>query len=291
MSDVMVTPVLTSQRRSFGLPVRRVTNHVLVFAVIITVWETVCRMGLVNSLILPAPSAVAGAIYDLYLVSGDVYWHFFVTLMEALLGFAIGASIGVALATAAALNRRFRRYASPYVVFFDVTPGIAVTPIFIAWFGFGWSSKIAIAALVCFFPPFVNTLTGLLSVDRDAGELFRSLKATRRQVFWKLMIPSAMPFIMAGLKTAMALALIGAIVGEFVSASEGIGILMQRYSFKLDMEYSIASLLSMSLMGLLLFTVMEFIDRRVIFWKSDARLEAVSRRRGNQRSRQGPASG
>jgi NitT/TauT family transport system permease protein len=281
MSDVTLGAP-SPKFRSPALGLRRVLTHLVIFAVFIGIWETAARLGLVNSLILPAPSAVAAAVWDLYLVSGDVYRHFFVTLMEALAGFAIGATIGVALATAAALNRKFRRYASPYVVFFDVTPGIAVTPIFIAWFGFGWSSKIAIAALVCFFPPFVNTLTGLLSFDRDAGEMFRSLSANPRQVFWKLMIPSALPYIMAGLKTAMALALIGAIVGEFVSASEGIGILMQRYSFKLDMDYSIASLLSMSLMGLLLFTVMEILDRRTIFWKSDARLNAMSKRQARR---------
>src|SRR5690606_8194555 len=104
----------------------------------------------------------------------SIYWHFFVTFFEATAGFFIGVSIGMGLAITAAVNATFRRYIAPYAVVFNVTPGIAVTPLIIAWFGFGWSSKIALAALVCFFPPFVNTLTGLLYVDEDASDLFRS---------------------------------------------------------------------------------------------------------------------
>jgi len=160
-----------------------------------------------------------------------------------------------------------------------VTPLIAVAPLMIAWFGFGWNSKIAIATLVCFFAPFVNTLTGLLNVDPDAEEMFRSLGAGKRQIFWKLMLPSSIPIIMAGLKTAMALALIGAVVGEFISASEGVGILMQRASFALNIAESIAVLLSMALMGLILYAVMELLDDTIVFWRRDARMVAVSRRR------------
>ena len=192
-----------------------------IFVVVIGTWELLGAMGQLNDLILPAPSAIGYAIVELCFVTGRIWWHFFVTMFEALAGFAIGAGIGVMLAIAAGLNPTFRRYIAPYVVVVQVTPLIAVAPLMIAWFGFGWSSKIAIAALVCFFAPFVNTLTGLLNVDPDAEEMFRSLGATKRQVFWKLMLPSSFPIIIAGLKTAMALALIGAVVGEFISASEG----------------------------------------------------------------------
>ena len=246
---------------------------------VIGTWELLGAMGQLNDLILPAPSAIGYAIVQLYFVTGKIWWHFFVTMFEAVAGFAIGAGIGVTLAIVAGLNPTFRRYIAPYVVVVQVTPLIAVAPLMIAWFGFGWSSKIAIAALVCFFAPFVNTLTGLLNVDQDAEEMFRSLGATKRQVFWKLMLPSSIPIIMAGLKTAMALALIGAVVGEFISASEGVGILMQRASFALNIAESIAVLLSMALMGIILYTAMEILDDRIVFWRRDARMQAVSRRR------------
>jgi NitT/TauT family transport system permease protein len=266
---------------------RRTVTHFAIFAVIIGVWEWAGRTGRLNDLIMPAPSAIAEAMWRMYFVTGEVYWHFFVTLFEAVAGFLIGAAIGAGLAIAAALSLTFRRYIAPYAVALNVTPGIAVTPIFIAWFGFGWSSKIALAALIVFFPVFVNTLAGLLRTDRDTAELFRSLGASKSQTFFKLMIPNASPMIFAGLKIAMTGALVGAIVAEFASATEGIGILMQRYSHQLEIASSIAVLLSMALMGLMLFTLMEVADRRVVFWRHQNRLDAVSRRRRSRWS--GPA--
>jgi NitT/TauT family transport system permease protein len=258
---------------------RRLAVHLLIFVVVVGTWEALGAAGQLNDLILPAPSKIAVAFFKLYFVTGKIWWHFFVTMFEALAGFAIGVVIGVALAIVAALNPTFRRYIAPYVVVVQVTPLIAVAPLMIAWFGFGWNSKIAIAALVCFFAPFLNTLTGLLNVDPDAEEMFRSLGAGKRQVFWKLQLPSSVPIIMAGLKTAIALALIGAVVGEFISASEGVGILMQRASYALNIAESIAVLLSMALMGLILYSAMEIIDDRIVFWRRDARMAAVSRRR------------
>jgi NitT/TauT family transport system permease protein len=272
-------PVASTRESAAAIRIRRILTHLVIFAVVIGGWELLGVMGRLNDLILPPPSAIGLAIVDLYFVTGKIWWHFFVTMFEALAGFAIGAGIGVTLAIVAGLNAAFRRYIAPYVVVVQVTPLIAVAPLMIAWLGFGWSSKIGIAALVCFFAPFVNTLTGLLNVDKDAEEMFRSLGASKRQLFWKLMLPSSVPIIMAGLKTAMALALIGAVVGEFISASEGVGILMQRASFALNIAESIAVLLSMALMGVILYAAMELLDDRIVFWRRDARMQAVSRRR------------
>ena len=268
--------------RPSGTAVRQILVHLAIFTVVIGGWELLGRTGQLNELIMPAPSAIGAAIYDLYIVDRVIYWHFFVTLYEGVAGFLIGSGIGIALAVGAALSPIFGRYIAPYAVVLNVTPGLAVTPIFIAWFGFGWSSKIAISALISFFPVFVNTLSGLLRVDQDAAEMFRSLGASKWQSFWKLMVPDAMPIIVAGLKVALTTGLIGAIVGEFVSATEGIGILMQRFSFRLDIDFSIATLLSMSLMGLLLFTVMEILDYRLVFWRHASRLADVSRRRARR---------
>ena len=272
-------PVAAKGEGVAAIRIRRILTHLAIFAFVIGGWELLGVMGQLNNLILPAPSKIAYAIFDLYFVTGKIWWHFFVTMFEALAGFAIGVSVGVSLAIVAGLNPTFRRYIAPYVVLVQVTPLIAVAPLMIAWLGFGWSSKIGIAALVCFFAPFVNTLTGLLNIDRDAEEMFRSLGASKRQVFWKLMLPSSIPIIIAGLKTAMALALIGAVVGEFISASEGVGILMQRASFALNIAESIAVLLSMALMGIILYAAMEILDDRIVFWRRDVRMQAVSRRR------------
>jgi NitT/TauT family transport system permease protein len=177
------------------------------------------------------------------------------------------------------LHEPFRRVIQAYILVPQVTPRVALTPILIAWLGFGWSPKIAIAALICFFPPFVNTVTGMLSVDQDAREMFRSLGASKSQIFWKLQLPSSMPIIMAGLKIAMSLALAGAIVGEFLSANQGMAVLIARYTYSLNMASSFAVLLSLTALGFALFKAAEFADSRIVFWNHDDRLAAVGRRR------------
>ncbi|KAA0969572.1 ABC transporter permease [Aureimonas fodinaquatilis] len=253
--------------------------HILLFSALIGAWEAAGAFGLLNEFLVPRPSTVLKSIITLYFVNGSIYRHFFVTLYEAVAGFLIGAMVGISLAVGSALSENFRRYVAPYAIVLNVTPGLALTPIVIAWFGFGISSKIALAAIISFFPVFVNTLTGLMRSDPDRNEMFRSLGATSYQTFIKLRIPDALPVVFAGLKIGMTTALVGAIVAEFAQATEGVGVLMQRYSFALNMGAAIATLLSMSLMGLLLFFLMEFLDDRFVFWRSDSRMAARARRK------------
>lgn len=257
----------------------RAMPHLVVFLAVIVVWEALARTGAVNAFLLPPPSRVGAAIAELYVTERTIWWPFAVTLYEALAGFAIGAGVGIALAVASALSGLFRTYFAPYAIVLNVTPGLALTPIVIAWFGFGFASKIALAAIISFFPVFVNTLTGLTQVDEDRAEMFRAIGASRVQTFWKLRVPAALPIAMAGLKIGMTTALVGAIVAEFTQASVGVGVVMQRASFQLDMATAIAALLSMSAMGLMLFTAMEVLDERLVFWRRDKRLTAVARRR------------
>jgi NitT/TauT family transport system permease protein len=258
---------------------RRVVNHILIFAALIAAWEAGSRLGWLDPLTTPRPSDIARSIFTIYVDQKNIYWHFFVTFVEAMAGFVIGSAAGIGLATVAGLNEQFRRYIQPYILVPQVTPRVALTPILIAWLGFGWSPKIAIAALICFFPPFVNTVTGMLSVDEDAREMFRSLGATKSQIFWKLQLPSSMPIIMAGLKIAMSLALAGAIVGEFLSANQGMAVLIHRYTYSLNMASSFAVLLSLTALGFVLFKAAEFADSRIVFWNHDDRLAAVGRKR------------
>lgn len=257
----------------------RILPHLMLFAALMVLWEWAVASGTIDTIMVPRPSAILGAIVELYVTKGTIYEHFFVTLAEAVFGFLIGAGVAIALAVSSSLSEGFERYVSPYAVVLNVTPGIALTPIIIAWFGYGMGSKIALAAVICFFPIFVNTLTGLRQTDADREELFRSFGATRRQVFLQLRVPAALPLMFAGLKIGLTTALIGAVVAEFAQATAGVGVLMARFSFALDMASSLATLLSMTLIGLLLFYTMEFLDDRIVFWRREARLSAVSRAR------------
>jgi NitT/TauT family transport system permease protein len=203
---------------------------------------------------------------------------FAITLTEVILGFAVGAAFGTTMAVLSAIQPTFRRLVSPYMVALQVTPRIAVAPIIVAWLGFGMEPKIAIAAIICFFPIFINTLTGLMQVDEDRMEMFTSMRATRWQVFRHLQLPGAMPVIMAGFKTGISLALIGAIVGEFVSASIGLGVMIQRFSYQLLLAEAFAVLIMLTVMGLLLYGAAALADRYVVFWKHDTLLASISAR-------------
>lgn len=258
---------------------RRALPHFALFALIIGLWELAVRAGIINSIMVPPPSAIGAAIVDLYFVKGTIYKHFFITLTESVVGFIIGAGIAVMLALGSSLSELFKRYVSPYAIVLNVTPAIALTPVIIAWFGYGIGSKIALAAVISFFPVFVNTLTGLTQVDHEREELFRSLGASHTQIFRKLRVPLALPLFFAGLKIGLTTALIGAVVAEFAQATDGIGVLMSRFSFQLNMGASIAALLSMTVIGLILFYSMEFLDNRLVFWKREERRTAVSRAR------------
>ena len=272
MSDI--TP--NTDTRFYNL-LFRIVPHLILFALLLVIWEAAVRLGFITSIIIPRPTAIMGAIVELYFVKGTIYNHFFVTLTEAVVGFLIGASVAVTLAVCSALSDPFKRYVSPYAIVLNVTPGIALTPIIIAWFGYGMGSKIALAAVLCFFPIFVNTLTGLLQRDEDREELFRSVGASDAQIFRKLRVPAALPLLFAGMKIGLTTALIGAVVAEFSQATEGVGVLMSRFSFQLDMASSLATLLSMTLIGLILFYSMEFLDDRIVFWRRETRRAAASR--------------
>ncbi len=260
----------------------RLVPHLILFAILLALWEAAVVTGLITSIMIPRPSAIGQAIVELYVTKGTIYKHFFITLSEAVVGFTIGAAVAISLAVSSSLSDSFKRYVIPYAVVLNVTPGIALTPVVIAWFGYGMGSKMALAAILCFFPIFVNTLTGLVQIDEEREELFKSLGASKAQIFSKLRVPAALPVMFAGLKIGLTTALIGAVVAEFAQATDGVGVLMSRFSFQLNMASSIATLLSMTVIGLLLFYTMEFLDDRIVFWRRESRRAAASRARARR---------
>ncbi|MGH9242732.1 MAG: ABC transporter permease [Acidimicrobiales bacterium] len=258
----------------------------IVLVILLSAWEAASRAELISRLVLPAPTAITEAFVDLF-ADGLVWNHLWATLYETLIGFFVGAGLAFVTAVLSSFWIPFRRTVSPYMIILQVTPRIALAPIFITWFGFGYMPKIVMAATICFFPVFINTLTGLLTVDEEALEMFRSMRASKRQIFTQLTLPSALPVTFAGLKTGVTLALIGAIVAEFVGTSQGLGLLIDRFNFRLAMESAFAVLLLLALLGLLLYGVMEYLDRRIVFWTHDERLVKKRQRPGPRRLREG----
>lgn len=229
-------------------------------------WELVSRGGIVDPLVLPAPTEVVDALSGL--VGQPFYWDAVrVTVWEAAAGFAIGAGTGLVLGTMIALIPFVRRAIYPLAVAFQTTPQVALAPLFLVWFGFGLMPRILFAATTCFFPVLVSVIVGLGTTDPDARTLLRSFGASRWQQFRKLAWPSALPIVFAGIRTAVPLALIGALVGEFVGGNEGMGVLIMTFNQQLDMPQAFAVIASLAIIGLTAYRLVELADRRIVYWQ------------------------
>lgn len=232
---------------------------------VILVWAVATEFGFVHALIIPTPIDTFWAIGRV--MSADYFWpNAWVTLQQIFWGFLIGALAGVTLGIGVAMFAPVRATIYPYLVALQAPPKIVLAPIFITWFGFGMASKIAISAVMCFFPMFLNTLTGLSTVDPNAVKLMRSLTASRWQTFRYLLLPNALPVMMAGVKMCWTLAVLGVIVGEFVGASAGIGYLIYAMNFQLDIAGVFSLIILLSLFTLIVYNMIEKLEARIIFW-------------------------
>lgn len=243
-----------------------VVPPVITTLILLGIWEFISSSGMVDEIILPAPSSIADAMVDI--VQESFFWNAtWVTTQEAVIGFAAGVLVAWVLGTLIGLFRGFSLAVYPPVVAFQIMPRVALAPVFLTWFGFGITSKIVMAATICFFPVLVNTILGMQGVSRDARALMRSLGASKWEEYRKLLLPASLPAIFASLKVAIALALIGAIVAEFLGASEGMGVLLREFSFQLRIAESFAVLVALSLLGLVLYGLAALLESRLIFWR------------------------
>jgi NitT/TauT family transport system permease protein len=233
----------------------------------LAIWEYLAQHAIIEPVLFPPPSKVAAAWW--FLVRTDYFLHhFLVTLGEIAVGFTLGSTIGLLLGTLLATVRLLRLTLYPYIIVFQALPKVVLAPLFIVWFGFGPASKIATATAICFFPVLINTLVGLQLVEENALKLLRSLRATGWQTFVKVRLPNALPYIFAGLKTSLTFAMIGAIVAEFLTgAADGLGRLVQIYNLQIQVHLALAVVLIVSVLGLLGVVVMDWLDRRVVFWR------------------------
>jgi NitT/TauT family transport system permease protein len=239
-----------------------------VFGAVLLIWEALPAMGLVSEIILPRASDVAGAIRDL-LVTDFLWYNVWSTLKAIFWGFLAGVAIGIVVGIPLAVFLPFKRLFYPFVVAFQTIPKIVFAPLFIVWFGFGQSSKVAMAIAIGFFPVLMNTMVGLENVPQDAIRLMRSLRASKMQTFWKVRILHAAPLIFAGIKAALTYAVIGVIVAEFVGSSDGLGHLLHTYNFQLRIDRAFAVIVFLSAIGSALYFLIEWVDRKLIFWSED----------------------
>jgi NitT/TauT family transport system permease protein len=253
----------------------RAVLRALLLVASFAVWEGAVRALHVPVFILPSPSQIGAALYR-GAVSGIYLHHLWITLAETLLGFVLGTAIAFLIGTVIAASRPIEYFLYPYVVMFQSMPKVALAPLIIVWFGLGLGSKVVSAALIAFFPLLVNTIVGLRSADEDRVDLMRSLGATQMQIFWMLRLPSALPFLMAGLEVAMVFSLVGAIVAEFVGSEAGLGMLIQSRNFSMDVAGEFAVLFILAGLGLGLNAVVVLVRKRVLFWDPSQKAASAS---------------
>jgi NitT/TauT family transport system permease protein len=238
----------------------------LVVLVIFALWEALPRLGLVNEIILPPATETLQALFEV--VQEPFFWEAVrTTATETFAGFVLGATFGWFVGTMIGMFRLAQIAFYPPAVALQVMPSVALVPVLLTWFGFGMTSKIVMAAIICFFPVLLNTVVGLQTVDNDSRTLMRSLGASRLETYRKLLLPASLPVMFAGLKYGLTLALVGAIVAEFVGGSEGLGVLIKTFNFQLEVRLGFAVVLVLLAFGLALWGMMSLLERKVVFWK------------------------
>jgi putative hydroxymethylpyrimidine transport system permease protein len=248
---------------------RRWLAPVAVICALLAAWELAARWDLIadalniRPFLIPAPSDVLESLWnDRELLATDAW----VTAKEVLLGFGIALVLGFAFAVCLHLSDTLRRALYPLLVASQTVPVIAIAPILVVWLGFGIGPKLAIIALVCFFPITVNTLDGLRAVDPDLPRMMRTLDAGRGQILRRVEIPSALPYLLSGAKVAAAISVIGAVFGEWSGADEGLGHLILIAQGQLQTARVFAAVVVLSALALALFGALALIERRLAWW-------------------------
>jgi ABC-type nitrate/sulfonate/bicarbonate transport system permease component len=260
------------------LRLRRLTGSwvpaVLIVLVFLGVWEGYVRLWAVPKWLLPAPSVIAMTLVVSWELLLD---HTLVTLLEVVVGFALSLLGGVLLACGIAGSRTLERALYPFVIASQMVPIIVIAPLLLIWVGYGLTPKLIVVALTAFFPIVVNMVDGLKSVDPDAVNLLRTMGASRWQIFVKVQMPTSLPFLFSGLRVAMAVSVIGAVIGEWMGSSQGLGYLMIRSKPQFLTERVFAAIVVLSAMGVGLFALVGVVEKLAIpWWHNEQRQRSLS---------------
>lgn len=236
----------------------------LVFSLLfLAAWQAYVTIFDVSDAALPSPTEVVQALQDESQLLIDNTW---ITVQEIVLGFLLALVVGVGLGILLRSSRLVERAVYPWLVVSQLVPIPAIAPVFVIWFGFDLRPKILVVALVSFFPIVVNTIDGLKAVEPELVNLMRTLRAPRWRIFLSAQLPAAMPFIFSGMKIASALAVIGAVFGEWVGASEGLGYLILVFNNQTDTAAVFAVVTVLAVIGIGLFALISLVERLALPW-------------------------
>jgi NitT/TauT family transport system permease protein len=242
----------------------------LVLVALIGVWQLAAATGLLadalglESFLVPSPAEIASSLWESRSLLAENAW---VTLQEILLGFLCGLIAGLGFALLLRLSGLLRRATYPLMVASQAVPILVFAPILVVWFGYGIGPKLAVVALVCFFPIGVATADGLRSVDPEATKMMRTLDASRRQLLWRVEAPTSLPFAFSGARIAVAFAPIAAVFGEWVGADSGLGHLILQDNAQLETARVFAAATVLATIGVAMYGLLAFAERRIVTWR------------------------
>ena len=234
----------------------------------LALWELISRFLVDNALFLAAPSQIAVAIYNLA-VTGQLWHHVGISAAEFALGYVIASILGIALGLAMASSATVKQALQPWVSGFYATPTIALAPLFILWFGIGIWSKVIVVIFLVLFPVAINTEAGLRTTSERLIEMLRSFGATRQQIFFKVSLPSAVPFILAGLKLGIGRGLIGVVVAELFGSRAGLGRLISQSADAFNMPELFAGVVVLAVAGIVMTAGFGWLEKRLVPWTKD----------------------
>lgn len=230
---------------------------------VVILWEVLCRVLDIPKWLLPAPSQIAGETWEIRAI---LPLHFGATLAAVAGGFLLAVVTGIPLAVLVVYSPLLRRVIFPFLLTLQSVPKVALAPLLLLWVGYGLHSNMIVAATVAFFPIVINTATGLESVDAELLELTRSLDASTARVFWRVRLPWALPYIFSSFKVAITLAVIGAVVAEFVGADKGLGYLILTSSGSMKTTVMFGMLILLSLLGMASFYAVAWAEKKLCPW-------------------------
>lgn len=245
---------------------RATARTLIIFATLLALWQVAALCFDIPPYLLPTPARVADALWDL---RASLWSNMLITLAETLAGLAAGTAMGAATALAMTAAKPLRRWLMPVLVVSQAIPTFALAPLLVLWFGFGMASKVVVAMLVIFFPVTATFFDGLRRTDEGLLDLARTMNASPAQLLWRVRLPAALPAFGSGLRVAAAIAPIGAIIGEWVGASSGLGYMMLNANARMQTDAMFAALFVLALLAVTLWFLVDRLVKRLIYWQTE----------------------
>jgi NitT/TauT family transport system permease protein len=266
-TDLVRTPAAAAPRPA-SQRLRALASQVLPPAVVLiglaVLWEVAVIVRDISPIILPRPSAIIARLvtqpHRFFIENG------LITFGEAVAGFIAGSAVALVMAAIMGRSRLIERALFPLAILVKATPIVVIAPLLVVWMGYGPLPKVVMAGLICYFPVLVNTIIGLRSVNPTSLEFFESVAASEMEIFWRLRVPHSFPYVLSAFKTAVSLAVIGAVVAEWAGAGVGLGRLIFIQASRLDQTSVFAGIFVLALMGISLTATVNWLEKRLLFW-------------------------